>query len=68
MCKKKVFARLWSFDCEKSFVHAICEKYMVQVITYAFVSLSSVFPLFISFHNKWLNLSCWRKPNNYMFC
>jgi hypothetical protein len=49
MCEKKAFARLWSFDCEKSFVHAICEKYMVEVIAYAFVSLSSFFPSFYFF-------------------
>jgi hypothetical protein len=41
--KKKVFAKPWSFDCEKLFAYVICEKYMVEVIVYAFVFLSSFF-------------------------
>ncbi len=41
--KKNVFARPWSFDCEKSFAYVICEKYIVEVIVYAFVSLSFFF-------------------------
>jgi hypothetical protein len=38
--QKKVFARPWSFDFEKSLAFGIHEKYLVKVFDFTLVSLS----------------------------
>jgi hypothetical protein len=43
--QKNVFARPWSFDCEKSLALLICEKYLVKIFGFTLVS-SSCLPFY----------------------
>jgi hypothetical protein len=39
---KGLCAKYWPFDCQKSFAYVVCEKCVVEMFDYAFVSKDSL--------------------------